>query len=106
MNTVEQTTDGKIVIRIKVLPRSSRNRIIGCKDGLLKVKLTAPPVEGKANKSLKELLAKTLGLPKGNVEIVSGARSRTKSVRIDGLSLEDVEDLLKQSCLCPAKHVW
>jgi len=81
----------KTVIQVKVAPRSSRNYIIGEQKGVYKVKLTAPPVEGRANKALKELLAKKLGLPKGNIEIISGERSRTKSIRIHGLSLDDVD---------------
>ena len=86
----------KTNIRIKVLPRSSRNQIIGQENGTFKVKLTAPPVEGKANKALSDLLAKKLGLEKGDVEIVSGKRSRLKSVRIKGLSIEEVKNLLNR----------
>ncbi len=86
---------GKTTIRVKVLPRSSKNQIVGQEKGTFRVKLTAPPVEGKANKALSDLLARRLGLPKGNVEIVSGKRSRLKSVRIQGLSIEDIKKLLK-----------
>ena len=86
----------KTTIRVKVLPRSSRNQIVGQENGSFKVKLTAPPVEGKANKALSDFLTKKLGLPKGSVEIISGKRSRLKSVRIHGLSIEDVKDLLKR----------
>lgn len=86
----------KTTIRVKVLPRSSRNQIVGQENGLFKVKLTAPPVEGKANKALSDILTKKLGLPKGSVEIISGKQSRLKSVRIHGLSIEDVKDLLKR----------
>ncbi|MCP4668216.1 MAG: YggU family protein [Deltaproteobacteria bacterium] len=82
-------------IKVKVLPRSSANQIVGREEGVFKVKLTAPPVEGKANKALKEFLAKRLGLPKSDVEIVSGERSRLKSVLIHGLSLKEVDALLK-----------
>ena len=91
--------NGKTVIQVKVAPRSSRNHIVGEQKGVYKVKLTAPPVEGRANKALKELLAKKLGLPKGNIEIISGERSRTKSIRIYGLSLDGVERRLNL-CVC------
>lgn len=84
------------IIRVKVLPRASKDQIVGQENGVFKVKLTAPPVEGRANKALNAFLAKRLGLPKGNVEIVSGTRSRLKSVRIGGLSVEDVKILLKR----------
>jgi uncharacterized protein (TIGR00251 family) len=83
-------------IRVKVLPRSTTNQIISQEDGLFKVKLTAPPVEGKANKALIELLAKRLRIGKGKIEIISGKRSKLKSVRISGLTLEEITQLLKK----------
>ncbi|MCD6296843.1 MAG: YggU family protein [Deltaproteobacteria bacterium] len=85
----------KADIKVKVLPRSSRNQIIGVEDGIFKIKLIAPPVDGKANKALIEFLAKRLGLAKGSVEIISGERSRQKSVRIHGLSLKEVDAFLQ-----------
>jgi len=87
--------ENRTVVLIKVLPRSSSNQIVGREEGVFKVKLTAPPVEGKANKALKELLAKRLGLSKRDVEIISGERSRLKSVLIHGLSLKEVDALLQ-----------
>jgi hypothetical protein len=62
----------------------------GVHGGVFRIKLTAPPVEGRANKALRSFLADRLGLSMGNVEIVSGARSRTKTVRIHGLSQAEV----------------
>ena len=87
--------ENRTVVRIKVLPRSSSNQIVGREKDFFKVKLTAPPVEGKANKALKEFLAKRLGLSKSDIEIISGERSRLKSVRIHGLSLKEVNALLQ-----------
>ena len=81
---------GRTIIRIKLIPRSSRTQIIGKEGDLIKVKVTSPPVDGKANKALIELFAKKLGLPKGNIEIISGKNSRIKSIRIHGLSLEKI----------------
>jgi uncharacterized protein (TIGR00251 family) len=81
-------------IKVRVVPGSSRNQIIGLEDGILKIQLTAPPVEGKANKALRIFLAKRLGLAVGSVEIISGERSRQKLVRIHGLSLKEVCTLL------------
>ena len=81
-------------IKVKVLPRSSRNQIIGREGDLFKVKLTSPPVEGKANKALIEFLAKKLGIAKGRIEIISGKSARLKTLRISGLSLNDVSSLL------------
>ena len=87
--------NSETVIRVRVLPRASRNQVLGIDGNVFKVKLTAPPVEGKANKALQQFLAKKLGVPKTGVEIVSGERSRVKSIRIHGLSPEDVEEMLK-----------
>jgi uncharacterized protein (TIGR00251 family) len=81
-------------IKVRVLPKSSRTEIIGIEGDTYKVKLTAPPVEGKANKALIELLARRLGIGKGRVEIISGGRSRLKTVRIYGLSAEEVTSLM------------
>ncbi len=78
------------VIRIKLLPKSSRNQVVGREGDHFKVKVTAPPVEGRANKALIELLAKKLGVSKSHIEIISGKSSRLKSIRIDGLSIEEI----------------
>ena len=82
-------------IDVKVLPRSSKDEIVGKKDGIYKIKLTAPAIEGKANKALLKLLAKKLGLPKREIRIISGERSRMKSIRIDRLTFEQVKKLLQ-----------
>ena len=84
------------VVKVKVLPRSSRNEFVRTENGILKVKLTAPPVEGKANAALRRLLSKRLGVPKANIEIISGERARVKSVRIYGMSDEDVNKILSR----------
>ncbi|MBW2708533.1 MAG: YggU family protein [Deltaproteobacteria bacterium] len=70
------------VIQVKVLPRSSKTEIVGQTDGVYRIKLTAPPVDGKANKTLINFLAKKTGLPKGKIQIVSGEHSRNKTIRI------------------------
>lgn len=76
----------KTSIQVKVLPRSSRNEIIRISKGSYRIKLTAPPVEGKANKALLEFLSKKTGLSKRDIEIVSGAHSKNKVVRLNSLS--------------------
>ena len=70
--------------------------IVGNEEGIIKVKLTAPPVEGRANKALKEFLSGRLGLPRKNIEIISGTKSRLKSVRIEGLNIKEIVGLLKE----------
>jgi len=75
-----------ITFAVKVVPRAARDRLVGVEGGVLKVRLTAPPVEGAANRALVKLLAKALGVARSRVEIVGGARSRNKRVRVAGLS--------------------
>jgi uncharacterized protein (TIGR00251 family) len=71
-----------ITFEVHVQPRSSFNAIIGCHDQALKIKLTAPPVGGAANKQCIQLLAKVLGLPKSSLTIVSGQLSRRKKISV------------------------
>ncbi|MFW2390648.1 MAG: DUF167 domain-containing protein [Polyangiales bacterium] len=85
-----QERDGAVTFEVRVAPRSSRNRVIGAQDGALKVALTAPPVDGAANESLRKLVAKTLGVSKSDVEIVRGERGRIKVLRVHGLRAADV----------------
>jgi hypothetical protein len=80
-------------IRVRVQPRASREGIAGVLDGALQVRLNVPPIEGKANLALQALLAKRLGIPRACVEIVSGGHSRTKRVRLRGVSARAVQGL-------------
>ncbi len=69
-------------MRVRVQPRASRNRIAGVHGGRLKLQVTAPPVDGAANRAVVELLAEALALPRRLVEVVSGASSREKTVAV------------------------
>jgi len=86
---------GGTVIKVKVIPRSSRTEILGKENDIYRMKLTAPPVEGKANKAVIELLAEKLGVPKREIEIVSGKTGRLKTIRIRGLTAGEVAQALK-----------
>jgi uncharacterized protein (TIGR00251 family) len=86
----------KTIIKVKILPKSSKNQIVGREGDLFKVKVVAPPIEGKANKALVDLLARKLRVPKGAIEIISGKSSKLKLIRIDGLSREDIDRALEQ----------
>jgi hypothetical protein len=70
---------------VRVVPRAGRSAFAGVRDGALVFRLAAAPVDGAANEELIELLARTLRIPKRDVTIVSGERSRSKRVRIAGL---------------------
>ena len=80
----------KTRVRVRLTPRVSREAIVGWRDDVLRVHVTAPPGDGRANEALERLLAKALGLPRKAVCIVSGVRGREKSVAIAGVSREQV----------------
>jgi uncharacterized protein (TIGR00251 family) len=82
------------IIRVKVLPKSSVNQLEGLINGIYKIKLTAPPVEGKANKGLQQFLAKKLGIAKSNIEIASGEKGREKLIKICGVSVKETHRIL------------
>lgn len=77
----------KATLKIKLIPRSSRNELMGyMDDGTLKIKLSAPPVEGQANQALIKYLAELLKISVGNVNIISGKTSHNKLISISGIS--------------------
>lgn len=79
---------------VKVQPRARRNAITGELDGALKLALTAPPVEGRANEACVEFLANLLRVPRSSVTIASGQNSRRKVIRVTGASAEEVRKRL------------
>jgi uncharacterized protein (TIGR00251 family) len=86
--------DGAVLFAVKVVPRASRSEIVGTLDGAVKVRLASPPVDGAANAELIKLFSKMLGVPKSDVEIVSGQTSRSKQLRIAGVPAEKVKDII------------
>jgi uncharacterized protein (TIGR00251 family) len=82
------------LITVRVTPRANRDEVSGWQGGVLRARLRAPPVEGKANDSLCRLLAGRLGVALSAVEIVSGETSRIKRVRIEGLSESELRERL------------
>jgi uncharacterized protein (TIGR00251 family) len=91
---VQETPEG-VIFKITVQPRASRNEIVGLQGDALKVKLTAHPVEGAANRLCVAFLAKSLGVRKSDVEIIQGKRSRAKNVLVRSAGRDSVESLLK-----------
>ncbi len=72
-------------LSVRLTPRASREGIEGVRDGVLQVRVSAPPVDGAANEALLRLLAKRLGMPRSALTIVLGDTARTKVVEVDGL---------------------
>jgi len=94
VNTVTVDSRGKAVrFRVRLVPRASRNEITGVLDGVLRVRLHAPPVDGAANEALVAFLADRLDVPRRGVRIVTGATSRTKVIEVEGVSSAAVERL-------------
>ena len=92
-------TDAGVEIFLYLQPRASRNKVVGLQGLELKVALTAPPVDGAANKACCLFLAKLCSLPKSCVKLVSGDTSRHKRVLLAGADLEKIirliDDLLR-----------
>jgi len=84
----------RAVIQVKVVPRSSRDQIVGVEAGVARIKLKAPAVEGRANEALRFFLAKRLGVSKEAVEVVKGKRSRIKTLRVHGCSQTEATQVL------------
>lgn len=93
--TVE-TRPGGVRFPVRVQPRASRTEVAGTHQGVLKVRLHAPPVDGAANEALVEFLADSLGVPRRLVRIVSGASSRTKVVEVTGVDAAAVSRLITE----------
>jgi uncharacterized protein (TIGR00251 family) len=86
----EALTAAGVRIAVRLLPRSASTRVEGVVDGVLRVRVAAPAVEGAANAALTRLLADELGLAGRDVRIVAGARTRQKLVMIDGIGTEAI----------------
>ncbi len=92
--TTFQDSPQGVTFSVKVIPRAKRDEIVGVEGDTLKVRLNAPPVEGKANEALVKFLATTLGVKRADVEILRGETSRHKRVRIRGISGKQLQEVL------------
>ena len=85
--------DGTISFSVRLQPRASRDEIAGEHQDALKIRLTAPPVDDRANEALRKLLAARLKVPLAAVRIASGERSRTKRVEVRGVTAAMIRSL-------------
>ncbi len=95
MSAVRES-NGVVTLAVKVVPRASKNQIAGMEGDAVKIRLNAPPVEGKANDALVKFLAEVLGVSRAQIEIVTGHTSRHKVVRVRGVTARQMEDVIKQ----------
>ena len=84
-----------VVIRVRVQPRASKNSLAGEMEGAIKVRLTAPPVDGAANEACCKYFAELFGVAKSNVSIVTGHTGRNKLVRVEGVDEAKARSVLR-----------
>jgi len=85
-----------VELPITVLPRSSRNTVVGLQDNRLKIKISRPPVDGQANAACCRLLAKLFNIPTSHVAVVRGHCSRRKTIRFEGVTPEHARKILNE----------
>ena len=89
--------NSSVVLRVHVQPGAGRSAVVGRHGTALKVRVAAPPVGGRANDACAELLADTFGLGSGQVELVGGRTSRSKTFRLSGVDVDEFARLLEQA---------
>lgn len=92
--TKDKRTPGPVTLSVRIQPRASKNEVVAMENGGIKIRLTAPPVDGAANEALVKFLSHLFSVAKSQVEIVSGHTSREKIVRVTGVSESDSRRLL------------
>lgn len=86
----------KVSFKVKVQPRASKNQLAGKMGDAIKIRITAPPVDGEANKGVIEFLARLFKVREKDVAIISGLSSRAKIVEISGVTVSEVEELFNK----------
>jgi uncharacterized protein (TIGR00251 family) len=89
--------DGSVVVNVHVQPRAGRTAVVGRHGAALKLRVAAPPADGRANAATCALIAETFGVAPRAVTLVSGESSRTKRVRVDGIEVADAEAALRRA---------
>lgn len=89
MTWLRETSDG-LLISVRAVPHAPKNQVIGVQGDSVKIRLKAPPVEGKANEVLVLFLSEVLRIPRKQIHLAGGTTSRNKSIRITGLVAQDL----------------
>ena len=89
---------GDAVFSVRVVPGASSDKVCGVSEGCLRVRVAAPPHDGRANKRLLKFLSKTLGIPAGRLEIASGEKARIKNIRVKNIDKASIEKKLAALC--------
>ncbi len=91
---IRETTQG-VIIKVKIVPNSSKNDII-LEDEFIKVKITAQPIENKANKALIEFLSKNFKIPKTSIEIIKGDTSKEKTILLSTVDSQKRSEIISR----------
>jgi len=97
MSYLRETKEG-LLLAVRVIPRSARDEIVGTHGNALKIRLNAPPVDGKANARLIQFLGERLGAPPSRIQIIRGQTGREKQVLVTGLRPEELRRRLGSPC--------
>lgn len=97
MSWLKAEKSGSVSITVHVQPKSSRNRIAGLHGEAVKICVTAPPVDGKANKAVIAFLSNFFNIPKSSVTLIKGAQSRSKRFLLAGPTLAEVKQLVEDA---------
>jgi uncharacterized protein len=89
--------EGGVTFDVRVQPRASKSGVAGEFDGVLKIRLASPPVDGAANEELIRLLAKLFAAPRQRIAILSGQTSRNKAVGVSGISVDEAARVLAEA---------
>jgi uncharacterized protein len=95
LDIAEDRERGTVTFSVRVQPRASRDEIAGALEGTLKIRLTAPAVENRANEALVDFLSNVLKTSKSAVRIRTGERSRSKRVEVFGVTAQQIQSLLQ-----------
>jgi len=94
MPYLTSSNSDRVIIDLYVQPKSSRTKLAGLHGGAIKLKITAPPVDGKANTQVTAFIAKLFKLPKSAVTLISGQQSRRKRIAVTGIDRDEVRQIL------------
>jgi uncharacterized protein (TIGR00251 family) len=97
MESYIRISGGFLFLNVKAVPGASKSALAGVKDGRLKVRIAAAPEDGKANEELRSFLAKTLAIPKKDIVVTSGEKSRLKTLRLPISAREKLEAVITSS---------
>jgi len=95
--TYLKTCSRGTILLVHIQPNSSKSEIKGLHGERIKIRISSPPVEGEANQTLIDFLSKFFNKPKNQIEIIRGAKSRTKDVLISDISVLDIQKKLNNS---------